>query len=746
MATRNDILIRIGADLADLKRELGEVKTAVNGTGQVVSSGFDGAKESLIGLGKAAAGAYSALATIRAAFGALKASIETAGEFEALRTRLGALYGDAKVGAQVFERLADVAATTPFELSDVVEAGASLKAFGADAENLTKSIADLAAFMGTSATEAAQAFGRAFAGGAGAADVLREKGVLELVKSFNGIEDLTKVTLPEFRQALIDSIEDPAAGIAGATDQLAQTFTGKLSNMQDSISQLANAVGSTLLPGIKDAFGEIIEIIDGDRQGFEQLFGVDQVSAIQDQKARLDTLAATFFALSEKQALSATEQKVLKDTMKEMVDIAPEYLGNLDLEKDSWDQITSAINDATDALDRQVRAKILKEELVKIDRERFRLEEAQRAIIQEQTRDTGRLVSLTNDYRLNIASLVEDWKRDVISALDAVGRAGNLTAEAGVDDLKRAIVQSVEAIGIENEKLNGIYAEGEEQLAALTAEYNRLLGLMQGYERSIKSINRETRTNNDLNAKSNEEAEKAVKVRWDGIMSYEEWTDKVAMSALLMDQEAAYMEKLRKDWPDLAEKIDKTVESMDKFNTLQYSLQVATQAMGEAMVQGFAGSMDGLRDALREGLLTIISAKVSAIAQAIIKGGLNPLQGLMEVMKSLPLLLGIEAMFAGLKTSVTGFELGGVVDKPTLALIGENVSASGREIVAPERTFKQWANESLKLQGSSTDTKKLEKLLSSVDQRLSVLETELSGRRLGKTIGREISRSARGRL
>ena len=56
--------------------------------------------------------------------------------------------------------------------------------------------------MGTDIVDASAAFGRAFAGGAGAADILRERGILQLIKDSEGIEDLSKLTLPEFRAAL----------------------------------------------------------------------------------------------------------------------------------------------------------------------------------------------------------------------------------------------------------------------------------------------------------------------------------------------------------------------------------------------------------------------------------------------------------------------------------------------------------------------------------------------------------------
>jgi len=172
--------------------------------------------------------------------------VQTSMQFEAVKVRLNAMFGSVDRGTQAFETFNKVAATTPFTLTDVVEAGAALKAFGTNAEEMIKPTADLAAFMGVTATEAAQALGRAFAGGAGAADILRERGILQLVRDFKGIEDLSKLTLPEFRKALEDTLLDPASGIAGATDALSKTMTGMVSNLSDSFTRMSAGLGDLI--------------------------------------------------------------------------------------------------------------------------------------------------------------------------------------------------------------------------------------------------------------------------------------------------------------------------------------------------------------------------------------------------------------------------------------------------------------------------------------------------------------------
>jgi len=186
------------------------------------------------------------------AVGAMNRFISAASGFQDVQTRLVGLTGSVAEAEKAFDTFNQIAATTPFQLQDVVNAGAQLEAFGVDSKATLSAVTDLAAFMGTTATEAASSLGRAFAGGAGAADILRERGILQLIKDSQGIEDLTKLTLPQFRQALLRAMVDPVAGIQGSSERLSKTFTGAVSNMNDAITRFAASIGEKLLPALTE--------------------------------------------------------------------------------------------------------------------------------------------------------------------------------------------------------------------------------------------------------------------------------------------------------------------------------------------------------------------------------------------------------------------------------------------------------------------------------------------------------------
>ena len=211
--------------------------------------------------------------------------IRNASRFQFLRTRLVGLTGSVVKANQAFENFNSVAATTPFTLDDVVNAGAQLQAFGADANALIKPITDLAAFMGTTATEAANSFGRAFAGGAGAADILRERGILNIIKTSQGLSDLSNTTLPKFREALINTLQDPVIGIEGSTDRLSRTFTGAFSNMQDSVTRFTAEVGDKALPKLTSLTRATTSFFNEITSGFRRAFGTEAANMLENLKA-----------------------------------------------------------------------------------------------------------------------------------------------------------------------------------------------------------------------------------------------------------------------------------------------------------------------------------------------------------------------------------------------------------------------------------------------------------------------------
>jgi len=166
-------------------------------------------------------------------------SILSAGNaVEKARLRLIGFKGSVDAANKTFAFFEETASKVAFSLEDVVEAGVTLEAFGASTEKVLMPVIDLAVQMSTTVPEAAAAFGRAFAAGRGAADILREKGILRLVDEFARIRGISTETLPGFRKALLGAMRDPAGPIADSAKLLAETWEGQLSFAGDAVFKL----------------------------------------------------------------------------------------------------------------------------------------------------------------------------------------------------------------------------------------------------------------------------------------------------------------------------------------------------------------------------------------------------------------------------------------------------------------------------------------------------------------------------
>lgn len=279
--------------------------------------------------------------------------IKPAAEFETIRVRLVSLYQDADKASKVFEHFKRVAETTPFDLLGVANAGAQLKAFGMNAEEAIKPIADLAAYMGVDVVEAANSVGRAWAGGAGAAIMLRDRGILELIRSFKGIDDLTKLTLPEFRQAMMDTFVDPAAGIANATDLLSNTYAGAVANMEDAWTSFMAAMGSKVTPVVELAIRsftgmlEEVSLLDD---------GISDLSRrYNEQKFELQSLISIYFEYRDKQNKTNVEIKRYEEIISLLQAKYPDFIGKLNLHKSTQQEIQKAVADTNAAMEEAYR-------------------------------------------------------------------------------------------------------------------------------------------------------------------------------------------------------------------------------------------------------------------------------------------------------------------------------------------------------------------------------------------------------
>lgn len=243
------------AELDALERELDQVEkeldqaTAASKEFSETGKGIDGVRAQVSKLNSAwrsflAVFGVSSLAAIGVA------ALKTSGDFEQLKVRLETLTGSAEGAERAFSLITRFAAKTPFQVNEITESFARLKAQGVDpTEASLRSIGDTAAANGknilqyTEALLDAQTF---------QFERLKEFGITASAEgdrvafTFKGVTTEVGKGAEEIRNYLL-SIGD--TDFAGAMERQSKTLLGAFSNLQDSLALLSNSFGESGLAG-----------------------------------------------------------------------------------------------------------------------------------------------------------------------------------------------------------------------------------------------------------------------------------------------------------------------------------------------------------------------------------------------------------------------------------------------------------------------------------------------------------------
>jgi hypothetical protein len=561
------------ADIKELMSKMDRIQREFDDTKKAGASAGAGIGTSFESLGGIIGGVTAALSSLYVVYQGLQKSVETAAEFQTLETRLVSLYGSIEKGKEAFEDFKKVAETTPYSLRQVVAAGATIESFGASAKKNLKPVADLAAFMGVDIEEAASAFGRAMAGGVGAADILRERGVLQLIKSFKGIDDLTKLTLPQFRKALQETIQDPAGKIAGSTDRLSKTFTGAVSNMYDVLDQVANLVGSKLLPGLTK---------------MAQFVGSFAGSLLPKETDQLRRQQIEFQALVNVLTDANTEESTRKIVIEKLNNEYRSYLPNLDLEKSSLDDITKALERANKEFEKKINLAAAEGILADI---------AKRRAAEEMNLANLRIAH----QKTNIAAMAEMMrKQDVLVNQKDMEIAAQKAAA-------NAIEESTGKIKNLNEEYKNTY-----QTLVLDK------GILDEYTASLKKSADQTGDNEEKTrnfGKAIQEISPIAKKMYDEIIAKAE---KLKDAQKKFNEEFQIIGEQQREFKDENDKSGKAL--IDNFENLQQQIESISAGFVQARMNGQSMG-DAVEKALEQILAKAIALSVAFAVMQLIPGG-----------------------------------------------------------------------------------------------------------------------------
>ena len=224
------------------------------------------AQRAITGVGGAAKRAQSAVFSLQGALvglggaAALRSIITTAAEVESLQIRLKFLTGSTEDAAEAFDIMNDFASKVPFSLQDIERASPSLLTVADNVGELNELLAitgDIAAVSGLTFDETAMQIQRAMSAGIASADQFRERGI----SAFLGFESGVSISAEKTKQRIKDMWRDGTTTAVGATSELAGTFTGQVSMMEDAWRDMKLVVADT------GVFEEASKVILGVTEG-----------------------------------------------------------------------------------------------------------------------------------------------------------------------------------------------------------------------------------------------------------------------------------------------------------------------------------------------------------------------------------------------------------------------------------------------------------------------------------------------
>ena len=207
-------------------------KKAVNSA----KKGLDGLKSSVFNLRNAFAGLGLALVA--------RDFINTASSVEQLKIRFKFLFNTAKEGEKAFKNLIKFAGQVPFELQEIQRGAANLAVVSRNAEEMNELLAitgDIAAASGLDFQTIAEQLQRVFSSGIASADLFRERGVSALL----GFEQGVQMNAQKSRDHIINAFRDGTLSVQGASGELATSFAGTVSMLQDKFFSFKLAVMDT---------------------------------------------------------------------------------------------------------------------------------------------------------------------------------------------------------------------------------------------------------------------------------------------------------------------------------------------------------------------------------------------------------------------------------------------------------------------------------------------------------------------
>lgn len=246
----------VGLDNSQLRVEASESRRLLQGIGQTAVDEGARIDDSFKRIGKTVAGVF-AVSQIK---DFITHVVTVRGEFQQLEIAFKTMLGSAGQADVLMSQLIKTAAITPFGMTDIGQAAKQLLAYGVAANDVNDTLirlGDIAAGLSIPINDLAYLYGTTMVQGRlYTADLNQFLGrgiplMEELAKQFgvaeNQVKQLVedgKVGFPEVQKA-IESLTNEGSKFGGLMEAQSKTITGQISNIEDAIDTMFNAIGQS---------------------------------------------------------------------------------------------------------------------------------------------------------------------------------------------------------------------------------------------------------------------------------------------------------------------------------------------------------------------------------------------------------------------------------------------------------------------------------------------------------------------
>lgn len=331
----------ITGDNSNLMRKLRETENGVKSTAKEIEK----SGESINGLFNKIAKSAAAIGAGFSASQLVRQVVEIRGQFQQLEVAFETMLGSKERANELMAEMTRLAATTPFQLTDVTNGAKQLLAYGESADNIVDTLTmlgnvaaglsiplnDLTYLYGTTMTQ-----GRLYA-----QDFYQFTGrgipmVRELAKEFGvaesevkGLVEQGKVGFPEV-QKVLRNLTSEGGMFYNLMENQSKTITGQISNLGDSWDTMMNEIGTSTQGIISGAISTVAELVEnyetvlqvlkyvivayGSYKGALMLVAAAQKihnAMLVESKLQMKLAAMEGIALSKAQAVAAARTSLL---------------------------------------------------------------------------------------------------------------------------------------------------------------------------------------------------------------------------------------------------------------------------------------------------------------------------------------------------------------------------------------------------------------------------------------------------